>query len=45
MRKHINHYLKGLYGASEVKNKINGLNSINEVLKVLSEYEKRLDKQ
>ncbi|NLY20176.1 MAG: tRNA dihydrouridine synthase DusB [Tissierellia bacterium] len=45
MRKHINHYLKGLYGAAEVKNTINGLDSIEEVLKVLKEYEKRLDKQ
>ena len=38
MRKHISCYVKGLKDASEIRNKINQLQSRSEVKKVLEEY-------
>lgn len=44
MRKHISHYIKGLRGSSEIKNKINAIDNSEETLIVLRGYEKELDK-
>lgn len=45
LRKHIAWYLKGLDGSSEIKNKINTSESINDVKKTLSDYFNTLNKK
>ncbi len=35
MRKHVNYYIKGLSGATEIRRKVNELESVNDVLSIL----------
>ena len=48
IRKHLSWYFKGLYMAAEMRNKVNRLETKEEVIKLLDTYEKliteRLDK-
>ena len=42
MRKHIAWYLKGLPGSAKIKDKINNLESLEDIKKTLDEYMNKL---
>ena len=42
MRKHVGWYIKGLYGASEYRNRVNKINSSEQIFELLDEYKKVL---
>ncbi|MDO4663058.1 MAG: tRNA dihydrouridine synthase DusB [Tissierellia bacterium] len=45
MRKHVGWYLKGLNGSNKIKNKINNLNNLDGIFRILDEYEKFLERK